>query len=225
MKRKVSRKKTRKDAADLRAFKDFSSGSKIQDAIMALLLRDSISGWLPRKDIVNRLVERGALRSTTSSEVARIQVQKALDALDKKLAQFNEDHGTSWTIERRKGKGLRLIEQHETSIASASSEAGKKGRGTGKSSVRQKLTAPRGAMVTVQRQRRSDGSFLVKVVHVEKEGAERKTGMITTHPKEEDAIQKFEELVRLAQEAGWTLVPRKKGKLPSSQFNEIPQAE
>jgi hypothetical protein len=209
MRRKPAVKESRKTVAD--ALKDFSTGSKIQDALIGLL-RGAAGRWLPRKDLVTRLVEAGALRQTTSSEVGRIQVQKALDALDKKLAQFNDEHGTSWAIERQKGKGLRLM-----AVANDISKS--------KSSVRQKLTAPGGAVLTVQRQRRSNGSFLVKVVHVDKAGAHARTGMVTIHLNEVDAVKRFEELVALAQESGWTLVARKKSNLPSSQFNEIPQAE
>ncbi len=109
----------RERAADLVFDKVFPTGSRIQDQILSILLVGFALAWVPRKDLESRLVERGVL-PTTSNDVRRIQVQKALNALDSKLTRFNEDHGTSWGIERRKGKGLRLSQRHEREIPNES---------------------------------------------------------------------------------------------------------
>ncbi len=119
MARPTSDDEVRKWESDLLTFAEFSTGSKIQDGVLNWL-RESSPQWAGRYNLHSTLIERRALPNTTSAEVARIQVQKALNALDKKLAQFNEDHGTSWTIERRKGKGLRLAQQYEQQIPNQS---------------------------------------------------------------------------------------------------------
>jgi type IV secretory pathway VirJ component len=104
-------------AAEIARLKEFSPNSKIQDGIFGRL-RDATPEWVQRKSIDRFLIQTGALPKTTSNEVARIQVQKALNALDKKLLRFNEDHGYSWKIERVTGKGLRLAQQLAKQIAS-----------------------------------------------------------------------------------------------------------
>jgi hypothetical protein len=104
--------------------KEFSSNSKIQDGIFNRL-RDATPEWVQRKSVDNSLIQTGALPKTTSGEVARIQVQKALNALDKKLKQFNEDNGTSWKIERVTGKGLRLAQQRDKQVGSPATIEGR----------------------------------------------------------------------------------------------------
>jgi hypothetical protein len=107
--------------ASLTGFEDFSTGSKIQDTLLRFLI-DAMPAWLERNNLQDRLVDAGAVPRNSSAEVGRTHIQKALNALDKKLAQLNEDQGTSWGIQRRRGKGLRLAERRGREIATSTLE-------------------------------------------------------------------------------------------------------
>ena len=107
------------DAAGILEKVSYSRISKLQLNILAILLEYQ-GNWVNHKSIIESLKRQQVFPDDKSDRVARIQVQEALDALDKKISKYllrEDSQYKSMRLERAYGKGIKLAMRKDEELS------------------------------------------------------------------------------------------------------------